>query len=407
MQSSKSEVDILVSKAGRLLLYLGLSIFAIICFFKLGENLDAHESMVIQYPWGTLSGATSPGVYGQWFGKVTRYPKRYNYPFKIPIRFNDNGHGTLEGSVQIDMPLDSPSLIALHIKYGGPEAISSQLIETVVNKCVYLSGPLMSSKESYAEKRNDLIMYIDDQLEKGVYKTQQKTENVPDPLDDKKMKTVVRLEILKDNHDLPVREETDPPLAKYHLRPFNFAIKDLKYEESVENQAKEQQKLQMGIVTSIAEAKMAEQRSLTAQKNGEANAAEARARIEVQKAEAITRAEMEVGVAKLNKEKAALFKDSQILEGEGESAKRRLVMQADGALKQKLDTWLEAQKYYADAIKNTQQPLVPSVVFGNKDGSGNTPSTQGLMDIFAIKAAKELGLDMSSGSSSTPAAKHR
>jgi hypothetical protein len=386
------DLSTIASKAGRIVLGLVASIFLLVAVFKCAENLDAHESMVIQYPNGSLSTFTSSGIYPQWFGKVTRYPKRFNYDFQMPIRFNDNGHGTLHGSVQVDMPLDSANLIALHVKYSSPDAISTQLIQTVVSKSIYLTGPLMSSKESYAEKRNDLISYIEDQLDKGIYRTIQKTEDVPDPLDDKKTKKIVRLEILRDDHGVPQREELSP-LAQYGLRPFNFSIKDLKYEETVENQAKEQQKLQMGVQTSIAEAKMAEQRSLTALKNGEANAAEARARIEVQKAEAVTRAEMERDVAKLMKEKAGLFKDSQILEGEGEAEKRKLVMAADGALKQKLDTWLEAQKFYADAIKNSQNPLVPSVVFGGT-GSAQGNSTQALMDMFAAKTAASLGLEI-------------
>lgn len=37
-----------------------------------------------------------------------------------------------------------------------------------------MTGPLMSSKESYAEKRTNLIRFIEDQISNGVYKTAQK-----------------------------------------------------------------------------------------------------------------------------------------------------------------------------------------------------------------------------------------
>ena len=34
-----------------------------------------------------------------------------------------------------------------------------------------MTGPLMSSKESYAEKRNELLRLMEDQVQRGVYRT--------------------------------------------------------------------------------------------------------------------------------------------------------------------------------------------------------------------------------------------
>ncbi len=46
------------------------------------EQLDAEEIMVIQAPLsGDLTWYTSPGVKWQGFGKVTKYPKRFQYWF--------------------------------------------------------------------------------------------------------------------------------------------------------------------------------------------------------------------------------------------------------------------------------------------------------------------------------------
>jgi hypothetical protein len=69
------------------------------------------------------------------------------------------------------MPFDEQNLTGLHVRYGSHEAIAQQLIRTVVEKAVYMTGPLMSSKESYAEKRNELLRLMEDQVQRGVYRT--------------------------------------------------------------------------------------------------------------------------------------------------------------------------------------------------------------------------------------------
>src|SRR3989344_4396670 len=166
------------------------------------ENVDADEIVVIQSPIsGDLDWYTDAGIKGQWFGKVTRYKKRSIYAFDMPkveggktvidpstklpvggidIRFNDGGHGTIFGSVQYDMPLDKDHLTLIHTRFGSQEAVQKQLIETGTGKSIYLVGPLMSSRESYTEKRNDLIHYVSDQIQGGVYRTKQTTVVVKD-----------------------------------------------------------------------------------------------------------------------------------------------------------------------------------------------------------------------------------
>ncbi len=134
--------------------------------FSLFEYLDASQIMVIQSPLsGKLTWHTSPGVKGQWFGKVTKYQKREQFWFSarpdqgqtsnesLQVRFNDGAHAVISGSISWEMPFDEPNLTALHTRYGSHRAIEQQLVRTVVEKAVYMTGPLMSSKESYAEKR--------------------------------------------------------------------------------------------------------------------------------------------------------------------------------------------------------------------------------------------------------------
>ena len=163
-----------------------IAVLAIVGLSLMGsvfENLNADKIMIIQSPVrGKLNYYVTPGWKWQGFGKVTKLWKLDTYEFEIPVRFNDGGHGTIHGSLNYELPFDPTNLYALYCKYGNQEAIQKQLVETVKNKCVYMPGPLMSSKESYAEKRTDLIHMINDQIEHGVYKTKQKEVRIKDTI---------------------------------------------------------------------------------------------------------------------------------------------------------------------------------------------------------------------------------
>lgn len=383
------------SRITRIVLSVVALIGLVIISNNLFENLDAHDIMVVQSAVsGDLSFHTEPGWKWQGFGKITIYPRRTILDFSQPIRFNDNGHGTAIGSVQVEMPLDVKHLTMIHKAYGSAEALKSQLVQTVVAKCIYLTGPLMSSKESASEKRNDLLQYIEDQIKNGVYKTAQKTIEVPDPLDEKKLKSVTVVEIVQDAKGQLARVEQGA-LTEYGVGTFNFAIKDLPYDAQVEGQIKEQQKLTMQVQTSIASAKQAEQRALTVAKEGEADAAKAKWEQEVIKATEVTKAEQERDVAQLQMKAAEFTKQKLIFEGQGEAEKRRAIMAADGALDKKLEAWVKVNAAYAEAIKTAAQPLVPSTIIGSQGGGNN--SVQGLIDMQLIKTARELGVQVNAG----------
>ena len=108
---------------------------------KVVENVDANEIVVIQDPIdGELHWYTQQGLKWQGFGSVTAYPKRAVYDFncdeykegtsesqcadgtvdrRISIRFNDGGHGWVDGSIQYEMPLNDANLTELHVRFGS------------------------------------------------------------------------------------------------------------------------------------------------------------------------------------------------------------------------------------------------------------------------------------------------
>lgn len=370
-------------------------LFVVLVFLgRIVENVDADEILVVQDAVdGELHWYTTPGIKPQWFGSVTTYHKRDIYTFDAArVRFNDGGHGTLKGSIQFDMPLDQKNLTSLHTRYGNPEAIKDQVIKKSVDKSIYMTGPLMSSRESYAERRTDLLNFVQDQVSNGVYKVTQRQVEETDAFTGQKKTTMVA-EIVQSGA-VPARQEAST-VGEFGIRTFNFAIEELKYDESVETQIQAQQQIAMSVQTAIANARKAEQDRITVEQRGQADAAAAKWEQEKINSTIVAQAEGKKRAAEEDVQAAKLEKEATILRASGEAERRRLVMASDGALEQKLRTLEAINKTWAEAYSNAKQPVVPQIVMGSGGNTTNgTTSVQTLMEVLATKAAKDLSIDL-------------
>lgn len=398
MDNSTSSMSIVGLIVGAILL-----VVVAVSAGSLVEGLDANEIMVIQDPIdGELHVYTEPGIYPQMFGKITKYPRRSIYQFDSSgdsaapkkLRFNDGGHADLSGSVSWEMPLATDAVIKIHRTFGNTAGVETQAVAKMIDAAVYLSGPLMSSTESSGERRAELVQYIDDQAEKGVYVTRIVESRTVDPLTNE-TRTMLRTEIVKDDAGQPKRQQGSM-LADFMILLMPMSIKSLDYDDIVEKQIKTRQDAITQVQIAQANARRAEQDAITVAKQGEAEAAKAKWEQEVIKAKAVTEAQQKFEVAKLAAQEAEQWKQEQILRGEGEGERKRLVMAANGALDQKLEAYVEIQRAYAKAISDYKGNWVPGVVMagtsGNSNQSGN--GAQALIDMLSAKTARDLNIDL-------------
>lgn len=275
------------------------------------------------------------------------------------------------------------------------EAIDHELVRQVVNKSVFMSGPLMSSRESYAEKRADLINYITDQIVYGVYRTEHDQIKTTDPLTgQEKTVEIVRP---KQHSGAPngIDREEDSPIQRFGMNASNITINGIDYDPTVEAQIKQQQEAIMAVQQAIVNARKAEQDTLTVELQGKASAAKAKWDQEVVKATAVTSAEKDKAVAvtqatkdkevaALSLETAKLAAQETITEAKASSDAKKMAIQADNALQKRLDAYVEVNKAWATAYG--QQRQTPDVQMG---GSGGNPTTSA-MEVLAVKAARDL-----------------
>lgn len=395
----------LLAKIG---LGIGVLIVGIVLIANMVTTVDADEIVVKQdLVGGTLHVWDTPGVHWQNFGTITRYKRSAQFWFSaredegkktddaIKVRFNDGGHGNISGSLRYTLPLDPNKMLEVHRTFHSMKAIDHELIQQVVNKGVYMSGPLMSSRESYAEKRADLINYITDQIVYGVYRTEHEHVKTTDPLTgQEKTLDLVRPKVDGKAPNGILREE-ESPIQKFGLSASNITVNSIEYDAVVEAQIKQQQEAINAVQQAIVNSKKAEQDAITVELQGKAAAAKAKWDQEVQKATAVTVAEQEKAVAVTqatkNKEVAALDLETAklgaqttVTTAKAEADAKRLAMQSDNYQAKKIEATVEIQKAWAAAY--AAQPQVPSISMG---GSSSSPTTSA-MDAIAVRALRDL-----------------
>jgi len=238
---------------------------------KIWQNVNADQIMVTQDPWdGELHWHVTAGLKLQKFGKKTPYIKSSQYWFSkqedqgedvdqsIKIRFNDGGHARISGSYRWELPLADSTLTILHSKFGSMLAVEQELIRPVLEKAVYMTGPLMSSKQSYAETRNDLITFIEDQAKFGIYKTKSKEVKGKDQMTGVEKTITVVKRVADSNSPNGWARQEESPFLTFCIKAYNLSINSVDYDSTVEKQIESQQSAIMQVQTAIAEAKQAE-----------------------------------------------------------------------------------------------------------------------------------------------------
>lgn len=391
-----------------LAIVLIFSLITIIMLPTLVENLDNGEMMVVQSPVsGELTVYTDPGWHWQGGGRVTKYPLRNEFVFQdasclkeehkneatrgLPIRFYDGGNAILCGSVSWLMPTDPKSVLEIHRDFRSAEAFETQAIRRSMESAATFSGPTMGSFDSAAGRRNELLQIVNDQTMYGVYKTVSKKVMHKDVAGVEKEVTMI--EIVTDAKGIPVRAQ-DSYVNKYKVTLQPMTINGFKYEDRVEKQIQEQQAATNAAIVSIANAKKADQAALTAESQGRADAAKAEWEQKTLAAKTIADAQAKVTIAEAQVKEAELFKKAETLRGEGEAARKRLVMEADGQLDKKLDAVIKINAMYAKAIAEAQPGAwSPAVNMGSDGKSGGVNATN-LVDLMTAKTAKDLGVDL-------------
>jgi len=407
-----------------------LALAALIVVFNTLTTVDKGTYHIKQAAVsGTMSAKMTPGIWLQAFGDIDVWPKADTFFFthdndvegdvdadtSIEVRFNDGSLCNISGTARIIMPTTEDQAIHLVTERGHRTYadLRAKLIKPTIRNVLRHTANLMSATESYMHKRGQFIAWARDQIAHGLYET----ETI-----EKKVKDLVSGEMVSKSFTIiKTKKEKDPETGKlidtgmplYQFNPLadtgigikNFEVKKFKYEDKVDKQIAEQQKARMAVATAKAKAQEAEQNKLTIEAEGKARVAQAEykelekkvvAVVQAQrdKEVAVTHGEKQREVAKLERDAAKLEKERDILQGQGIAEKKRLILAADGALAQKLDTIERINKVWADAYANRKVPGVYMAGSGGEAVAGPDAQFKTFMNMMNASVAKQLKQDM-------------
>ena len=373
----------------------------LICIVRsLFEDADKSKNYVCQMPiTGEYRVWTEGGLQMQLFGNVESYSKTSQVEFSgleknehgdiavgenpaAALTFNDKGRGMIVGSFRVVLPTDHQNMEKIQRDFGSEKALINNLVRPTLYKVVTACGPLMSSLESVSETRTDLIDYITDQLNNGVYKTRAvKTEVINEITGETELRTSAeRIEDM--NAPLGYKRQEVSPFSQYGISCGLVSITDIKYDAATQDQIDAQKAANLAVITSKTKSVEAMQKTIQIAEEGKAAAEKARWEQEQKKIVEVTKAEQEREVARLAAEKAEFDKKKIIAEGEAEAAANRAKVAA-GLTPQEAAEWkYKTDKAVAEAFSQVKLPTI--VMGGGGSNGGDLGNTVGMTMLWQM-----------------------
>ena len=379
---------------------VGIAILLVLVCRSMFEDADKSKNYVCQMPiTGEYRVWTEGGLQMQMFGNVESYSKTSQVEFSglekneqgyiaigenpaAALTFNDKGRGMIVGSFRVVLPTDKQNMEKIQRDFGSEKALINNLVRPTLYKVVTACGPLMSSLESVSETRTDLIDYITDQLNNGVYKTRAvKTEVINEITGETELRTSA--ERIEDaGAPLGYKRQEVSPFSQYGISCGLVSITDIKYDAATQDQIDAQKAANLAVITSKTKSIEAMQKTIQIAEEGKAAAEKARWEQEQKKIVEVTKAEQEREVARLAAEKAEFDKKKIIAEGEAEAAANRAKVAA-GLTPQEAAEWkYKTDKAVAEAFAQVKLPTI--VMGGGGSNGGDLGNTVGMTMLWQM-----------------------
>jgi hypothetical protein len=310
------------------------------------------------------------------------------------VRFNDATTASMSGITQFILPMDAKSMLDIHNAHKTPEALVQRRLAPYTVECLKSSAQLMSSEMHYSGGRAQLTQDYMDQLKNGSYLLNIRETYDYDSTENVK-KRIYSVQIQTEPNG--ARKRKFSSIKEYAVVIGDAQIIDVDYELKVDEMLGKK-------ITAATDASVSKQRLMTAQQKAMTAEAEGKQKLveieytqKQEQTKQVVAAQTLVELAKqdLIKQDIALQASTKeaakikTLADANAYEKQRLI-QADGALAQKLEAWLEAQRAWATAFGGFQGNLVPLYQTGGGSGS----NALNWMEIMGMKAAKDLNLDL-------------
>ena len=361
---------------------------------------QSTELLVKQSPFGTLSCVEGQGLYFKGFASIYKYDLAKSFYFNsstekvddhgwegdeddeddISVTLSRNANANISGYLLYELPTDCDKLIELHKNQKNDKGVKHNLVRNAVLSAVRKTAPLFTAEEAKVTKIAEFRRLAEDQLVDGEYLTTTevlKEKAGEDEVDSngkviKKAEVqeyrVTKLKLDTNGHRILTKKSA---LSQYGIVVKQLEIQSVKLDSMAQRQLDIVKEREMQRVSNATAAETAKQKAITAEAEGKAKIAEAKAAQEVQKMTEVTMAEKEKAVAILNAEKEKEVARLEALkaqevakkikaEGEAEAAANRAKVSAGLTPQERLQGEIQMNKDKWDAISKIQVPIVPA-----------------------------------------------
>ena len=395
-----------------------LAIAVIICVFcakKLVGYKQSTELLIKQSPFGTLSCVEGQGLYFRGFASIYKYDLAKSFYFNsntenvngegwegeaddeddISVTLSRNANASISGYLLYELPTDCEKLIELHNNQKNDKGVKHNLVRNAVLSAVRKTAPLFTAEEAKVTKIAEFRRLAEDQLVDGEYLTTTEVlkENAGEDEVDSTGKVIKKAEVqeyrvtklkLDTNGNRILTKKS--ALSQYGIVVKQLEIQSVKLDSMAQRQLDIVKEREMQRVSNATAAETAKQKAITAEAEGKAKIAEAKAAQEVQKMTEVTQAEKERDVAILNaereKEVARLnalkaIEDAKRIraEGEAEAAANRAKVAAGLTPQEKAQMQKDIAIGIAQALAESKGQWTPMIMNTGAEGK-NSPATQ-------------------------------
>jgi regulator of protease activity HflC (stomatin/prohibitin superfamily) len=403
---------------------------------------DAGYQQHIRTIFGTETAALNTGWYFKGWGVSTSWPKYITVahtnasdsngtaigrPYRV--RLADNWTGDVSQSTRFQIPADSDQFLKMSRAFRSPVRLVTTTLQPAVTASLDSVANMFTMEEYYAGgARDQFKTEFEDAVQKGRAKVHQVqvttnqsiTQGGQAPSDaevaadtasvgDNEVRRVTMKKVLDDNgNDIRIVHD----YAQWGIVVVQAILENLDPDDRFEDQIQARKDAASRRIVAREQRLEQEEQRLLAIQQGETDIAKRQAAARTEQIQRTTDAETEKKLAliaaerikeeaevarqtaAIKLERAKIDAESVTVAADAEAYAKKAILEADGALAQKLDAWVRSQEYWANAASKIR---VPATVFnsGGENGvAGNALGmTEQFMSIMTMRAAKELQVD--------------
>lgn len=345
------------------------------------------------------------------------------------VRLADNWTGDVTQTTRFGIPQDEPQFLDMARTFRTPERLINTTLKPAVTASLDSVSNMFTMEEYYSGgKRDQFKSEFKDAIEKGRARVRQVSLNqaggvVPSraapsnsdvaqdtsEVGDTEVRRIM-IEKITDSSGNDIREPHD--FTEIGVTVASAILENLDPDDKYEEQINDRKSAASRRVVAREQRLEQEEQRLLAIQSGETDIAKRQAAAKVEQIEQTTNAETakklalieaervreEAEIARqtaaINLERARIDAEAVTVAADAEAYAKEAILTADGALAQKLEAWVQAQRVWADAASKINVPA--TVIAGGGDG-GTAGSALGTVDQFMqmlmVKTARDLQVD--------------